>query len=191
MKDPVVRRYLQTVIEVRFEHGRELATPLRKAAVAAILENPFAGGYVEDLTSVFEFSTRLGADLGLRLVGALGDKVQSYGKAAMVGVDGEQENGVAFVTTAFGDAVREAVGGGQAWISSVSTLGGPNSLLTIPLAHKDALYVRDNYDSVTLATDDGPRPREVLVAIAAATRGRPLARLGGLKATDIKGGGMT
>lgn len=161
---------------------------LHKVAVACVLANPYAGRFSENLDLLVKPSTQLGAELGRRLIAALGGgRAQSYGKACIVGVDGEYEHGNALLTTAFADPVRDALGGGKAWIPSTGKRGGPGATIDVPLAHKDALYVRSHYDTMTLAFSDAPGPREIVVAFAVATRGRLHARLGGLGAADIKG----
>src|SRR5690606_27258937 len=157
-------------------------------AVACVLANPYAGRFSQNLDLLVKPSTQLGAEFGRRLVAALGgDKAQSYGKACIVGLDGEYEHGNALLTTAFADPVRDALGGGKAWISSTGKRGGPGTSIDVPLAHKDALYVRSHYDTMTLAFSDAPGPREIVVMFAVATRARLHARLGGLRAADIKG----
>jgi Amino acid synthesis len=162
--------------------------PLRKVAVACVLDNPYAGRFSENLDLLVKPSPQLGAELGRRLAAALGgERAQSYGKACIVGVEGEYEHGNALPTTAFADSVRDALGGGKAWISSSGKRGGPGSSIDVPLAHKDALYVRSHYDTMTLTLHDAPAPREIAVIFAAATRGRLHDRLGGLKAADIRG----
>jgi hypothetical protein len=162
--------------------------PLRKVAVAAVVQNPYAGRFSAQLNSLLEFSPGLGSEFGRRLVAALGgDRAQSYGKACIVGIEGEYEHGNALLTTAFADPVRDALGGGKAWISSTGKRGGPGTSIDVPLAHKDALYVRSHYDTMTLACSDAPGPREIVVFFAVATRGRLHARLGGLAANNIKG----
>jgi Amino acid synthesis len=161
---------------------------LRKAAIAAVLQNPYAGRFSGELGLLVEPSGRLGAEFGRRLVYLLdGAKAESVGKACIVGTEGEYEHGNALLTTAFADPVRDALGGGKAWISSTGKRGAPGTAIDVPLAHKDALYVRSHYDTMTLALADAPGPREIAVIFAVATRGRLHARLGGLKASDIKG----
>ena len=161
---------------------------VRKIAVACVLENLYAGRFSENLDLLLKESPKLGAEFGRRLVAALGaDKAQSYGKACIVGVEGEYEHGNALLTTAFADPVRDALGGGKAWISSSGKRGGPGTTIDIPLAHKDALYVRSHYDTVTVTIPDAPGPREIAVIFAVSTRGRLHARLSGLAAADIKG----
>ena len=161
---------------------------VRKVAVAAVLENPYAGRFSQQLNELVDDSPALGREFGRRLLAALGsDKAQSYGKACIVGTEGEYEHGNALLTTAFADPVRDALGGGKAWISSSGKRGAPGAAIDVPLAHKDALYVRSHYDTMTLAFADAPGPREIVVIFAVATRGRLHARLGGLKAADIAG----
>jgi hypothetical protein len=162
--------------------------PLVKVVVAAALENPYAGRFVYSFDEVIERSQALGVEFGRRLRAAVGTaSVQSYGKAALVGANGEYEHGNAFLTSAFADPIREALGGGIAWFPSTGKRGAPAATIDIPLAHKDALYVRSHYDTVSLSFTDSPGPEEVVVAVAVATRGRLHARLGGLKASEIVG----
>jgi hypothetical protein len=162
--------------------------PVRKFAVVCVLANPYAGRFSEDLSLLVKDSPQLGRDFGRRLTAlAGGETVASYGKACIVGVDGEYEHGNALLTTAFADPVRDAVGGGKAWISSSGKRGGPGTSIDVPLAHKDALYVRSHYDTMTLTLQDAPMPREIAIIFCAATRGRLHARLGGLAAKDIQG----
>jgi hypothetical protein len=111
----------------------------------------------------------------------------SYGKAAIIGINGEQEHGVSLLTTVFGNVMRDAAGGGKAWISSFTKRAAPGSTIDIPLAHKDALYVRSHYDGITITIPDGPLPNEIAVICAYASRGRPNHRVGGLAANEIKG----
>lgn len=182
-----IRKVLTQASETRSEAGRATEPPLRKVVAAAVVSNPFAGRYVADLSPAVEFSPGLGTLLGELAVDALGASAMSYGKAGIAGTAGEQEHAVMFITTPFGDALRACVGSGAAWISSATLVAGPGVPITIPLAHKDALYVRDHYDAVTLYPADAPRPDEVVVAVAVASGGRPNHRLGGLRADEIVG----
>jgi hypothetical protein len=162
---------------------------VRKIVVAACITNPYANGqFTQDLSEVVDNSPALGSEFGRRLQLALGkDKPSSIGKACIVGANGEYEHGNAFLTAAFADPLREVLGGGMAWIASTGKRGGLNTSIDIPLAHKDALYVRSHYDTVTVTFPDAPNPNEILVLMAVATRGRLHARLGGLKESDVKG----
>jgi hypothetical protein len=161
---------------------------LRKIVIAACIHNPFAGRYVQDLSPWIEPSPDLGREFGRRIrEAAAGRAIESYGKACLVGVAGEYEHGNALLTNPAANPVRDAVGGGKSWVPSTGKRGGPGTTLDIPLAHKDALYVRSHYDTVTAMFSDAPNPDEVLICWAFATRGRLNARLGGLKASDVKG----
>ena len=188
MTEFVVRRVLTFRSEEREREGRVADVPLVKAAIAVVLNNPFAGRYVEDLSEAQDYSVGLGTMVGGLAAEALGEPVLSYGKAAMAGLGGTQEHAVMYITTPFGDALRAAIGGGKAWIPSATCVASAGSALTVPLAHKDALYVRDHYDAMTIhAPTDAPRPDEVLVAVAVANRGRLDARLGGIPADEVQG----
>jgi hypothetical protein len=114
-------------------------------------------------------------------------QVQSYGKGGIVGVDGEQEHANALLTTVFAEPLRRALGGGKAWISSFTKRAPGGTSIDVPLAHKDALYVRSHYDGMTVTVPDGPLPDEVAVIFCVANRGRIGARIGGLAADQIKG----
>ena len=162
--------------------------PLRKFALACVLQNPYAGRFSEDLTLLVQDSAQLGREFGRRLTALVGPScIESYGKACVVGTEGEYEHGNALLTTDFADPVREAVGGGKAWVPSTGKRGGPGTTIDVPLAHKDALYVRSHYDTMSLTLNDAPAPGEIAVIFAVATRGRLHARLGGLKAGEIEG----
>lgn len=162
--------------------------PLRKVAAAAVIENPYAGRYVEDLQPLMEASSALGTRLATLAVDALAPySAQSYGKAAMAGVAGEQEHANALITTTFAEPLRAAIGGGKAWISSITKLGVPGTPIDIPLASKDALYVRSHYDGMTITLHDAPLPNEIVVILCLANRGRLNARVGGLALDKIMG----
>lgn len=182
--------YVQTEEVLANETGQRAdGAPLRKIAVAVALGNPYAGHFSRDLDLLIDRSSELGAEFGGRLVSVLGgDRIESYGKACIVGVEGEYEHGNALLTKAFADPVRDALGGGEAWIPSTGKRGVPGTAIDVPLAHKDVLYVRSHYDTLTVSFGDAPGPREIVVIFAVATRGRLHARLGGLKADEIAGG---
>ncbi|MFC5500729.1 amino acid synthesis family protein [Lysinimonas soli] len=176
-----VRQWFGFVQEVVHEGGPAPEQPLLKAAAGVVIKNPFAGRYVEDLSPLTAPSASIGTALGARVAALLGGRpVEGYGKGGMAGTNGEQDHVVACVTTVFGDAFRAAVGGGAAWISSATKTVGAGAQLDIPLAFKDELYVRSHYDAVTIAIPDAPRPDELLICVAASTRGRIHHRVGGL-----------
>jgi hypothetical protein len=161
---------------------------VRKIVIAACLHNPFAANYVQDLTPWIDPSPELGREFARRIrEAAQGHAIESYGKACLVGMDGEYEHGNALLTSPAAHPVRDAVGGGKSWVPSTGKRGGPGTILDIPLAHKDALYVRSHYDTISVTFNDAPGRDEVVIAWAFATRGRLNARLGGLKASEIKG----
>ena len=182
------RKFYTFVEDAMTEAGRAGEPLLRKVAVVAIVENPYAGRYVEELQPMVDASERLGRELSKIALNALAPyHAQSYGKAGLVGLDGEQEHANALLTTTFANPLREAVSGGKAWIPSMTKCGGPGTSIDIPLASKDALYVRSHYDGMTITLHDGPLRREIAVIICLANRGRLNARLGGLKFEDIEG----
>jgi hypothetical protein len=162
--------------------------PVRRVVIAAAIHNPYAGRFSEDLSDIVAKSDELGVEFGRRAVETAGEAgIQSYGKAMIVGSLGEYEHGNAFLTQLFADPIREAVGGGKSWVPSTGKVGPAGAVIDIPLAHKDALFVRANYDTISAAFGDAPRPDEVVIAFAFASRGRLHARLGGLAAEDVVG----
>jgi hypothetical protein len=181
--------YLQIEDTLATESGAPAdGEPLRKIVVAACLHNPYAGGYAPDLGAWIEASPALGQEFGRRIqAAAAGQHIQSYGKACLVGTDGDYEHGNALLTNPAANPIRSALGGGKSWVPSTGKRGGPGTTLDVPLAHKDALYVRSHYDTVSVTFNDAPSRDEVLVVWAFATRGRLNARLGGLKASEVKG----
>ena len=183
-----IRKIASFVEEVRGEAGRPAEPPLRKVAVAAVLANPLAGRYVDDLGSLTEASAAIGREITAMAVALLAPyKAESYGKAAIIGLAGEQQHGSAMLTTVFGNVMREASGGGTAWISSLTKRAAPGTCIDIPLAHKDALYVRSHYDGITIMLADAPLPDEIAIICAYANRGQLNHRIGGLAAGEIKG----
>lgn len=162
--------------------------PVRKIIIAAAVHNPYAGKFSKNLDRIVKNSPRLGDEFGRRIREAAGKgTIESYGKACLVGTAGEYEHGNAFLTSIFADPVRDAIGGGLSWVPSTGKRGGPGTEIDVPLAHKNALYVRSHYDTISASFGDAPAPDEVLVIFGFATRGRLHARLGGLKANAIKG----
>ncbi len=181
--------YLQIEDSLAGETGAPAdGEPLRKIVIAACIHNPYAGRYVQDLSAWIDASPELGREFGRRIrEAAAGRAIESYGKACLVGMDGEYEHGNALLTNPAANPVREGVGGAKSWVPSTGKRGTPGTAIDIPLAHKDALYVRSHYDTVTAQFNDGPNRDEVVLVWAFATRGRLNARLGGLRASDVKG----
>ncbi len=185
-----IRKLITFVEETRTEMNQTIDPPTRRAAAAAVIENPFAGRYVEDLTELMEIGEELGALLTERAVAALGvagPAAESYGKAAAVGEDGELEHAAAVLHPKLGTPVRKVLGKGAALIPSSKKRGGLGVPLDIPLGHKDAAFVRSHFDGMEIRVGDAPRTNEILVAIAVTDSGRPLPRVGGLMKDQIKG----
>jgi hypothetical protein len=183
-----IKRTLTFFDEIAAEAGQKIEPPLRKVAVVAVIDNPFAGRFERDLSPLTKASEQIGRTICKLAVSMLSpQKPESYGKAAIIGINGEQEHGVSLLTTVFGNVMRDAAGGGKAWISSITKRAAPGATIDIPLAHKDALYVRSHYDGITITIPDAPLPDEIAVICAYASRGRPNHRVGGLAANEIKG----
>ena len=182
-------RRTHTFVENRMtEAGKTSKFPLRKVAAVLVIENPCAGRYVQKLDPMIKASAALGRELAAMAIAALAPySAQSIGKAAIVGIAGEQEHGNALLSTTFAEPVRDALGGGKAWISSMTKVGAPGGAIDVPLACKDALYVRSHYDGMTLMLPDGPMPDEIALILCLANRGRLNARVGGLRFEDLKG----
>jgi hypothetical protein len=187
MKLKVRRTY--TFVENRsVEAGKTASIPLRKVAAVLVVENPYAGRYVKDLVPMTKASAALGRELATMASNALAPyQAQSLGKGAIVGTSGEQEHANALLTTAFAEPVREALGGGKAWISSMTKVAAAGTPIDIPMNCKDALYVRSHYDGMTLMLPDAPMPDEIVIILCLANRGRLNARVGGLRHDQIKG----
>jgi len=168
--------------------GKEAASPLVKVAVAVVVENPFAGRYVADLQPYVAASVGIGELMGKLAVKAMGQhKVQSYGKAGIVGVNGEQEHASALLTGDFAEPIRRGMCGGRGWVSWMMKVAGPGMPIDVPMNHKDAIYVRSHYDGMSLTFHDTPAPNEIVLIFCLASRGRLNARVGGLRAEDVKG----
>lgn len=184
----VMRRWFTYIEHKMSQDMREADPPLCKVAAVAVVENPYAGRQVEDLSPLIEASVGIGEFLAGKAVAAISPySVQSYGKGGIVGLAGEQEHVNALLTTKFAEPLRAAIGGGQAWIASFTKRAGPNTVIDVPLAHKDALYVRSHYDGMTMSFPDTPMPDEIAVIICVANRGRIGARVGGIPAGEIVG----
>jgi hypothetical protein len=183
------RKIVTAVEDIFSEAGQAADPPLRKVAVIAVIDNPFAGKpYQEDLSSLTDASEALGAKITNMAADAMHPyAIESYGKASVVGTAGEQQHGSAMVTTIYGNVMRDAAGGGAAWISSTSKRMQAGGIIDVPLAHKDALYVRSHYDTMTVMLPDAPLPTEIAIICCFANRGQLNARVGGLEASEIKG----
>lgn len=184
-----VRKYVKIVEETRIAGGREVDPPTRRAAAIAVIRNPFAGEFAEDLNTLVDVGEELGAVLGKMAVEALGvpvERVESYGKAAVVGSKGELEHAAAILHPKLGAPFRDAVGGGKAIIPSAKKMGAPGTDIDVPLHYKDAAFVRSHFDAMTVGVYDAPREDEILVALVVTDSGRPHPRVGGLKKEEAK-----
>ena len=185
-----IRKIGVWVEETHIDAGRAIVPPTRKAVAVAVIANPFAGRYVDDLTALMDIGEELGGLLGTRCVAALGispELAQSYGKAAMVGENGELEHAAAILHPKLGAPLRKAVQKGAALVPSSKKMGGPGQVLDVPLGHKVAAYVRSHFDAIEVRLPEAPRADEIMVAVAVTDSGRPLARIGGLTHADAKG----
>lgn len=185
-----IRKIVTFVEETHIEMSRSVHPPTRRAAAAAVIENPFAGKFVEDLSELMTIGEELGDLLTQRAVAALAippAQVESYGKAAAVGENGEIEHAAAVLHPKLGAPVRKFIGKGAALIPSSKKRGGLGVPLDIPLGHKDAAFVRSHFDGMEVRINDAPRANEIVVAIAVTDSGRPLPRVGGLTKDQIKG----
>ena len=185
-----IRKIIVQVDEVRIEMGQTGNPPTRRAVAIAVIANPYAGRFVEDLTELIDVGEELGGLLGERCVTALGiapAQAESYGKAAIVGEAGELEHAAAILHPKLGAPLRKAVEKGAALVPSAKKMGTLGTAIDVPLGHKDAAYVRSHFDAIEARVSDAPRPHEIVVAVAVTDSGRPLARIGGLQKYEIKG----
>lgn len=184
-----VRRVLSFCDHKEVEAGIQHKEPLRRVSAVAIVANPYAGRFVEDLSEAIVASEAVGQLLAETAIAAMGPyKAVSYGKGGVVGLGGELEHANAMLTTTFATPLREALGGAAAWIPSFTKLAAPGTAIDVPLAYKDALYVRSHYDGVTVPMpSDAPAADEVALIVCLANRGRLNARVGGLAAKDVVG----
>jgi hypothetical protein len=185
-----IRKFVVQVDEIHREMGQPVVPPTRRAVAMAVIANPFAGRYVENLDELIAIGEELGGLLGDKAVAALGiapDQAQSYGKAAIVGEAGELEHAAAILHPKMGAGLRRAVAKGAALVPSAKKLGGLGTAIDVPLGHKDAAYVRSHFDAIEARVADAPRAHEIVVMVAVSASGRPLARVGGLKSSEIKG----
>ncbi|MBP8309220.1 MAG: amino acid synthesis family protein [Burkholderiaceae bacterium] len=186
----LIRKLITCVEETRLEMGRPVEPATRKAVAIAVIANPYAGRYSENLDELIAIGEELGELLGRRCVEALGiDPAQahSYGKAAIVGEAGELEHAAAILHPKLGAPLRRAVEKGAALVPSAKKMGGMGSAVDVPLGHKDAAFVRSHFDAIEARVHDAPRAGEIVVAVAVTDSGRPAPRIGGLQAHEIKG----
>jgi hypothetical protein len=185
-----IRKIIVQVDETRIEMGQPIDPPTRRALAMAVIHNPFAGSYTENLDELIAIGEELGGLLGDKCVQALGispGQAQSYGKAAIVGEAGELEHAAAILHPKLGAPLRLAVEKGAALVPSSKKRGGLGTAIDVPLGHKDAAFVRSHFDAMEARVADAPRANEIVVAVVVTDSGRPLPRVGGLQIHDIKG----
>jgi hypothetical protein len=185
-----IRKIVTVLEETLREVDHPVDPPTRRAAAVAVIANPFAGRYVEQLDELIDIGEELGQLLGDRAVKALGiepTSAESYGKAAAVGENGELEHAAAILHPKLGAPLRKVLGKGAALIPSAKKRGGPGITLDVPLGHKDAAFVRSHFDAMEVRIADAPRADEIMVVVAVTDSGRPLPRIGGLTKAEIKG----
>ncbi len=183
----MIRKWATLVEDTAMEAGQPVTPPIRRVVAMCVLANPHAGRHVADLSDLIALGEALGAELAARALAALGGPAQSFGKAAIVGEDGELEHAAALLHPKMGAPVRAALGGGPALIPSAKKRGGMGCTIDVPLGHKDAAFVRSHFDAIEARMTDAPRRDEILLCLALAGGGRPLPRIGGLGVAEIIG----
>ena len=176
-----IHKIVIQIEETHQEIGRTIDPPARKVTVAAVVRNPYAGKYVEVLEPLYDLGAKIGGLLAEKGVAALNvepSAIVSYGKGAIVGLNGEIEHAAAILHPRFGKPVRAAVEKGDDIIPSTKKMGGPGSVLVMPLTNKDSIWSFDHMDATEISFPDAPREDEIVVALALADSGRPLARIG-------------
>lgn len=190
MSEPVVVRKKAIFVEEIFHEGGPCATvPLRRAAALAVIRNPFAGRYVEDIAFFMEDLKPLGLEMAKDIIDALGGDpsvVEGYGKGAIVGAAGELEHGALWHVPG-GYSMRELLPYSNAIVPSTKKIGGPGTRLDVPVTHCNASYVRSHFDAMEVGLNDAPKADEMMLALVMTTGPRVHARVGGLKASEIKG----
>ena len=185
-----IRKIIVQVDEVHIEMSQTVSPPTRRALAIAVIHNPLAGGYTENIDELIAIGEELGGLLGDKCVKALGiapGSAQSYGKAAIVGEGGEIEHAAAILHPKLGAPLRAAVEKGAALVPSSKKRGTLGTAIDVPLGHKDAAFVRSHFDAMEARVSDAPRANEIVVAVVVTDSGRPLARIGGLQAHEAKG----
>jgi hypothetical protein len=185
-----IRKLLVQVDETLVEMGRKVEPSARRAVAMAVIENPYAGRYSESLDELIAIGEELGDLLGKRCVAALGiqpGEAEGYGKAAIVGENGELEHAAAILHPKLGAPLRKAVEKGAALVPSAKKMGTVGTAIDVPLGHKDAAFVRSHFDAIEARVPDAPKANEIVVAVSVTASGRPLARVGGLQKHEIKG----
>ncbi len=189
MPEVKVRKMVVTVEETFHEGGPIAETPLMKAACIAVIENPYAGRYEEDIAGFMDDLKPLGVEMAGKLIDALGgdaNSIQGYGKGAIVGEAGEIEHGALWHVPG-GYSMRELIKDSMAIVPSTKKVGAPGTKLDVPMTHTNASYVRSHFDAMEIGVNDAPRANELLLVLVMSTGARVHNRAGGLNAADIQG----
>lgn len=189
MPDVRVRKFLVSVEEVHHEGGPVAGTPQKKGAVLAVIENPYAGRYHDNIQPFMDDLKPLGLQMAQKLLAALGGdpkSIEGYGKGSIVGESGELEHAALWHAPG-GYAMRDVLGGAKAIVPSTKKVGGPGTRLDIPVTHINASYVRSHFDTIEAGLTDAPKANEMVVALVMTTGPRVHARAGGLDVKDVKG----
>jgi hypothetical protein len=189
MPDVIIRKMVTSIEEIFHEGGPRANTPLKRGYVMAVIQNPYAGSYVEDIQPFMEDLKPLGVEMAQKLLTALGveaKQVEGYGKGSIVGTGGELEHGALWHAPG-GYAMRDVLGGAKAIVPSTKKVGAAGVRLDVPVTHVDASYVRSHFDSIEVGLNDSPRANEMAVILVMTTGARVHSRAGGLDAQDIKG----
>ncbi len=189
MPEPVIRKIVTVVEEIQHEGGPRASTPLRRGAILAVIENPFAGRYEPEISGFMEDLKPLGLEMAEALLAAMGNDpaaIEGYGKGSIVGQAGEVEHGALWHVPG-GYAMREALGGAKAIVPSAKKVGAIGCRLDVPITHVNASYVRSHFDAMEVGVPDAPRADELVFALVMTTGPRIHARMGGLTVDQITG----
>lgn len=187
--DIKIRKYYTFVEEIKADGQKSVEGRNVRASIAVVFENPFAGEYVEDLSPLSDFSASIAEDLVERVLRAAGidvSEAESYGKAAIIGGNGELEHGAALMHPTLGKPFRAGLGGGKAIIPSAKKMGYPGCAIDVPLHYKDAAFVRSHFDAMEIRIPDAPRDNELVLILSVTNCGRPHPRVGGLTKEEAK-----
>ncbi|KAF5090669.1 Amino acid synthesis [anaerobic digester metagenome] len=183
---PKIRKIVTTIEDVYFEGFEELVEPITTVAVTAVIANPFAGAYQDNLEELSEVGEWLGDHLSKIAAKYLNGKIETYGKGAIIGLNGELEHGAAILHPKLGKPMRDAIGGGKSIIPSAKKVGPAGTALDVPLHFVDAAFVRTHYGAMEVRLHDAPKCEEIVVALVFSNGGRPHPRIGGLTISEAK-----
>ncbi|VAV88904.1 Mll4877 protein [hydrothermal vent metagenome] len=189
MPEVIIRKTIISLEDIFHENGPVAQIPHRRGSIATVIQNPYAGRYVEEITPFIEDLKPLGLKMAQDLIAMLGespDAIEGYGKGAIIGAGGELEHGALWHAPG-GYSMREVVKNSKAIVPSTKKVGGVGTRLDVPVTHANASYVRSHFDAIEVGINDAPRADEMVVILVMTTGPRVHARSGGLAASDIKG----